>query len=589
MNLGEQNIKRRRQIIVAIFGFLGLLFFIMFRWEIGDVLGMLWNILKALLKRRAIPAFTDVQKESWNVLIGFTLLWSYLGVFFFWLSAISWQSLLPVSNLREIYRTAFHFLLHTLGLHGPAVFIKDGKILQTKEDTRKGPGVVVVDFNSAVVLEDEVPPPGVQRAIDNMIHAVLRSFGLADPIETPEAKGPGIVFIRRRERIRGAVDLRKQFRLQPKVTAYTRDGIEVYANVWSIFTIGQDPALSAVQVCYDGDPRSENLRVVLLEELPPTSDQTEKVFRVKALVDELDREDRAEIHRFARVAELLERHVTEEKKLRNYGPLPRDKAENRDRQELPRFDAERVFAAVFSQARADRDRVLPWAELPTRVASAYFREILSQVNYDELYRIGEEQAPITRYKSRLRLAIRNNGLLSYRLIYPRNGVSLEVGKAYSESDLRVTDVNPLTNSKMLRDRGIRVIAAGFGDVMPVSEAVYRYRLESWRAPWQRETEVVSATKELEATRIRAKARAAAQRDLAASMGRIFQTYENSQEILVLRIFQALEGVASDPRTRQLLPNNAIDMMRSLQMWVMPNRQMGPGQMGEDRQGQGEME
>jgi hypothetical protein len=223
------------------------------------------------------------------------------------------------------------------------------------------------------------------------------------------------------------------------------------------------------------------------------------------------------------------------------------------------------------------------------VASAYFREILSQVNYDELYRIGEEQAPITRYKSRLRLAIRNNGLLSYRLIYPRNGVSLEVGKAYSESDLRVTDVNPLTNSKMLRDRGIRVIAAGFGDVMPVSEAVYRYRLESWRAPWQRETEVVSATKELEATRIRAKARAAAQRDLAASMGRIFQTYENSQEILVLRIFQALEGVATDPRTRQLLPNNAIDMMRSLQMWVMPNRQMGPGQMGEDRQGQGEIE
>jgi len=589
MNLGEQNIQRRRQIILAIFGFLGLLFLLMFRWEIGDVLGMLYNVLRALLKRQEIPAFTDVQRESWRVLIGFTVMWSYLVVFLFWAVLISSQALLPVSNIREVYRTTFHFLLHTLGLHGPAVFIKDGKILQTKEDTRKGPGVVVVDFNSAVVLEDEVPPPGIQRAIDNLIHVLLRTFGLADPIHTPEAHGPGIAFIRRRERIRGAVDLRKQFRLQPKVTAYTRDGIEVYANVWSIFTIGQDPALSMVQVCYDGDPRSENLRVVVLDELPAAGDQREKVFRVKALVDELDREDRADIHRFARVVELLEKHQTGEKLLKNYEPPPRDRADRRGRQELPEFDPERVFAAVFSEARAERDKVLSWTELPTRVASAYFREILSQVNYDELYRFGDEPAPILRYKARLRLGIRNNGLLSYRLLYPKKGVSLEVGKAYSESDLRVTDVKPLTNSKMLRDRGIRVIAAGFGDVMPVSEAVYRYRLESWRAPWQRDTEVISATKELEATRIRARARAAAQRDLASSMGRIFETYENSQEILVLRIFQALENVAADPRTRQLLPNNTIDMMRSLQTWVMPGRQMGPGQMGGDRSGPGESE
>jgi regulator of protease activity HflC (stomatin/prohibitin superfamily) len=135
-----------------------------------------------------------------------------------------------------------------------------------------------------------------------------------------------------------------------------------------------------------------------------------------------------------------------------------------------------------------------------------------------------------------------------------------------------------------------VIASGFGDVMPVSEAVYRYRLESWRAPWQRETEVVHASKELEATRIRARSRAAAQRDLASSLGRIFEQYENSQDILVLRLFQALESVVADPRTQRLLPGNAIDMMRTIQGWVMPAPPQTPPSIGSGQnKPRGEME
>lgn len=564
MNLGERNIRRRRQIIGAIFGFLALLFVVYFRWEIRDVLTLFWEFVKAILRRKAMRLPTDVELESLGK-VAFTLLVGYVSLFYFWMTDISRQALLPAMNFREIYRTGFHFWLHTLGLHGPAVLIKDGKILQTKEDTRKGPGVVVVDFNSAVVLEDEVPPPGLQRVIDNMVHILLRTLGLADPIRTPQARGAGIVFIRRRERIRGAVDLRKQFRMQFKVTAYTRDGIEVFANVWSIFTIGSNPDPVGVQVCYDGEPRAENLRVVMLEELPTFNDpgeKKEKYFRVKNLSDDLDRADRAEIHRQARIAEEIEKHPTESNKwFRDYAPLPAAK-------ELPEFDSERVFAAVFSEARSDRDR-LPWTDLPARVAASYFREILSQVNYDELYGIGEDRVPLFSYKSRLRISMRNNGLLSFRFLYPKNGRSLKVGQIYSEKDLRITPVMRLKNSKVLRDRGIRVIASGFGDIMPVNEAIYNYRLENWRAPWQRDTEILNATKELEATRIRSRARAAAQRDLAAGFMHIFEQYENSEEILVLRLFQALESVAADPRTQRLLPQNTIDMMKTLQGWVLP--------------------
>lgn len=559
MYLGEPNLKRRKNIIRAILGSLVLLFILSFWKEIGDVLAIFWHILKAFANR-TLPSVTP--QEGWSAAImGYTCFFGFFFVFFLWLGMISAQALLPVTSPKEMLRAGWHLLLYILRIHGPAVFVKDGKLLSTAEDIREGAGVAVVDFNSAIVLEERVSQPGIQRLVEMWLHQLKVFLGLEDRTETPRACGAGVVFMRPRERIRGVVDLRRQFRSDAKVPAYTRDGIEVSSRVWAQFTIGQEP--DVVQVTYDGEHRPEKLRVVTLEKLP------EGYYRVASLTDELDSADRDEIHHMVRVA-------MRQEAFQAYCDL-------REPDPLPVFNRDRVFSAVFSEARSEQ--LLSWTELPTRVAASSFREIMMQVNYDQFYNIGGEDKdfPLPRYKSRLRQSLRNNGLLSYRLLFHKDGlnikdpVQLRVKKAYHETELMVTAVRPLTSPKILRDRGIKVIAAGFGDINPVSDAVYRQRLEAWRAPWQRDTEVLNAAWTLQASRVRSHARALAQQELVTNLNGIFKQNEFSQEALAIRLLQAVENVAADPKTRQLLPLNTLDMMKIAHDWLLPgdNPAAGP--------------
>jgi hypothetical protein len=156
--------------------------------------------------------------------------------------------------------------------------------------------------------------------------------------------------------------------------------------------------------------------------------------------------------------------------------------------------------------------------------------------------------------------MRNNGLLSYRVIFHKKGEPLQLRRGYSSSEIDVSEIKPLVNSKILRDRGIKVIASGYGDILPVNEAIYRHRVESWRAPWQRDKEIVSGASELEASRVHARAHALAQQDLAVSLNTIVQSTSHP-EVIAIRLLQTFETIASDPRTLKLLPPNTLDVMR----------------------------
>ncbi len=65
------------------------------------------------------------------------------------------------------------------------------------------------------------------------------------------------------------------------------------------------------------------------------------------------------------------------------------------------------------------------------------------------------------------------------------------------------------------------------------------------------------------------ARAQAQHDLTQSLSQIFERGAGSDEVMALRVFQALEGVAADPKTRQLLPGETITLMNNLHNWLLP--------------------
>ena len=168
--------------------------------------------------------------------------------------------------------------------------------------------------------------------------------------------------------------------------------------------------------------------------------------------------------------------------------------------------------------------------------------------------------------------MRNCGLLSYRLVSQRKPGWPMVLKArevfHNKRDLFVSPVQTLQTSKILRDRGIQMIAAGFGDLVPANE-VYLQKLASWRAEWERDTKSTRAAADLEATRIYNRARARAQQELAVSFQEIFENGRHSKEALALRVLQALESIAADRETQRLLPGDTINMLRSIHDWLLP--------------------
>jgi hypothetical protein len=601
--------RRRPSWIRAPLIILGLLYLLAFWTSIRGLFEFFWTILLLFLGAPNVDLSGSGRHLS---ILFFTIFIGFLAIFFLWLYLISAQALLPVKKFRkdwgaarrseqqsrrartvthttprtafgreypgwrrqpaaqnapefnpppeignfiEELRTAWHLLLHILRMHGYAVFVRDGQIHATLEELqRHGPGVAVIDFNSAAVFEEMVPPPGVSRPFRNVIIQTLITLGLSDPLESPRARGAGIVFTRRRERIRGAVDLRPQFRLRPGVPAYTRDGIELKAAVWILFTIGQEP--NVLEVTFHGEPRPENLRIVNLERIDGGR------VRVKSINNDLEDEDRNEINHFFWV---------DNRRNQFWSFRPLEAAAS-----LPVFDPNRVYAAVSSQARNTEERVIPWDALPLEIAIDSYRDILQSTNYNEFF--GEQSdvaLPLFGYKAKQRLRMVNNGILAYRHIRLQSGGPLQTNTIYLENELVVSAIRQLTIPKLLRERGIKVIASGFGELIPVDETIYRQRLESWRAPWQKDAEIVRARQDLEAMRIRSRARAEAQRGLTQTLANILQKQPHSDEIAALRVLQALEAAASDPHTQQLLPSDTITLMRTIHDWLLPGESRFP--------------
>jgi hypothetical protein len=310
--------------------------------------------------------------------------------------------------------------------------------------------------------------------------------------------------------------------------------------------VGQDP--EELQVTYEGEPHPENLRVVNTEKV------ADDLIRIKSFTDELDRHDRDEIHHFIHVALNSDLLVP-------FSPLPEHDA-------IPRYDPHRVFKAVFSEARGD-EQLLSWTDLPVQTATTIFREIMSKVNYDELYQVDQPiPLPIPGFKKRMNGEMRNSGLLSFRLLFLKNHHQLQPRKVYNHAELVVSEVRPLTHPKILRDHGIKIIQAGFGDIFPVNDAIYQYRLKVWKATWQRETDYINAAHDLESTRMRNRARALAQQDLLLSLNNILRDTTISQEVMAVRILQSLESIASNMKTKDMLPGGTLDIMKTARDWLM---------------------
>jgi hypothetical protein len=537
------------------------------------------------------------QPMPGDVAQAFKILYWNMGafavLFLFWLWIVSNRTFFPVSRLREVLLTSMFLIFHILGLHGMAAYVRNGKIkAYVDELQRTRPGVVLVDFNSAVAVEQIVLRPGLFRQFHTILRGLLTLLGFRLP--PVRVHGAGLMFTFADERIHGVndleshpvsnhdnwmndilgvVDLRTQFRISARqphplskrlgtsVLAYTRDGIEVKTNIWVLATIGHNPVpFFPVNVTYVGDQLPENLQVVRL------NSSSTGLYRVESLSNELDQEDRLEIHQQWQTVTSWS----------SYDVSPRPPL-------LPSFDPNRVFAATYARARYQHglrgaDEIVPWIDLPIHVAVDLFREIISHYNYNQLYELSANGTMrVNEVRGKLAVAMRNSGLISYRPVFHRSGTTLQEGMSVSAAALQTVppeNAFQLQTSKVLRDRGIRILASGFGDLV-VDERIYKQRMDNWRAEWDKETEIAEAKLEMNAVRIRTRARINAQQDFVRRLSEIYQGNENSKEILALRVLQALEMAATDPQTRQLLPEDTFSMLQNVHDWLLP-QDMGYG-------------
>jgi len=235
------------------------------------------------------------------------------------------------------------------------------------------------------------------------------------------------------------------------------------------------------------------------------------------------------------------------------------------------FVRRRVLAAIYSQALdVDQDgEYMSWTNLPVHVAAQTFRDMVSKEQYDYLY---EPKDPynynMPKLKGNFSRTMRNQGVLAFRFIDHRDGEPLTTGSEWADEELIYYQSRELKNPKVLRARGIKVIASGFPDLFPVSPKIPEQWLETWRAPLESRAIDVRGKGKLQAVRVINQSRAQAQRDMAHTLARILQS-SRSEEALAMRVFQALESTAMDQDTRQFLPRDTMYLLRSFKQWFIP--------------------
>jgi hypothetical protein len=505
------------------------------------------------------------------------------------------QFALPVRTPEERWKAFSRMIRYMFGQHGPAIFVKEG-LANTREDETEHvhPGVALVDLSSAIVLEQQKNPWAWQlqelqeeqiaaeeeeagRPFNNIKKAVKKLNG-----ETPpwvRVAGPGVVFTEWGEKIHSVVDLRKQIRTQLNVQSYTRDGIELNNIVFAVFSLSDSP--DVISVGYVGGTTKEHLYGLTIDE-----DKARKTMVIKEKYP-LDPEDAAEIHNYVEYGKTRDQQANKGSQPPHHGKTP-----------YP-FHEQRVFAAAYAQALMS-DTVTPWYDLPQQVAVNLFRKELERYNFDELFKMDDPNAhPLSDFKRDFGRKARFQGILSYKLVKRAEDLEKtqdarkwnsapfldgEIGtikdengktqpkKKWQASELTISSPREFYASKLLRDRGIKMIAVGFPEFRPASEIIQKKMIENWAARWDRDIQITLAQHDLTAMRAKNRARADTQREMTYTISNLFNSSPHSKEALALRIFQALEEAATNPlNAHDLNPREVLGMLQNLHKWLLSER------------------
>ncbi len=199
------------------------------------------------------------------------VLFSFL--MFVWLAFFA-QFVLPVQTFEERIRIFLRLLGYLVGLRGPAIFVKNGQaVTRIGESMRSGPGVLWLDSASGAVTHThsafkQTFGPGVhftgwREKVDETVdlHPQVQKIGPLPedkPFDPPASDTP--------EDLRLEVQKRRT-----RVSALTRDGIEVLPNITVIFKIEAEPLRGDTPGSHFGYDRQAVERAVINQAIDPTA------------------------------------------------------------------------------------------------------------------------------------------------------------------------------------------------------------------------------------------------------------------------------------------------------------------------------
>ena len=478
------------------------------------------------------------------------------------------QFVLPVTEWTERKKAYDRLVFYARGIHGPAIFVKGGvKISREHELESSKPGVALVDLSSAVVLvqHDDVKSMSLPSEDEwEASHSKPAKKGkAATPYEPkePEAKGPGVVFTEKGQKIDDVVDLRKQTRTTDFLEVYTRNGIKVKSKVTVVFSLSDAP--EKVLVGYVGGKNLTDLKILKVSE-------TDTELKINGGVS-VDVDDAIDI-------------------LRASLPLFDDSPSNPF---IPyKFDEDRVLRAVFNQAR-DRDgKLIPWHRAPLESSTDIFRKMMSDVPYDRFFsgdllnltrreevEDKNDKTPVQVFLAGLKedfaLKVKARGLMTFQFIEHLNGNPFSFPETVRLDALRRQTPVTLTREKFnfFRHMGIVVKSATFGDVLAASPEIQERMLLAWKAKKEREISVSNAVFELDAIRVRNRNRALVQEETTHLLSGIFQSTPHFDEALALRVLQALETSVADS---DMSSADLHEILKNIHDWLLADQQDDKG-------------
>lgn len=452
--------------------------------------------------------------------------------------------LLPNLTLEQHLELWKRLWLYLVGKHGAAVFVRNGKILaEFGEKSKRGVGLLLIDRQSAVIVEEI----GRNQASQTKVGA------------------PGVAFLNPRQKIRGSVDLRPQRRSISDLHAYTRDGVEVVTNLSTVFTLGQLPEVLLVTYQLDesqSQPTADSLRVVQLSEPSPSLRRPNALNRtISSLSNEIEPEDREEIHRFVQNFHLGTSISTVS-----------EQANGVSSQYI--VDSQRILSAYFAIPSSQPVQpALDWSDLPLQIAIDLFREFIASIPYQAIY---IPHRPITHslsaLKSQFSKRMRNQGVLAFQFVQRKDNHPIRVGDEWEVSELIFYPLQQLHSAKFLRSKGIKILNATFSELRPADETIERRLFDQWRLAIEKQPPPNSESELAPSPQIKPSAEGF---QMATRLTEALNSTAGSDQTNLTQFLAILEAELNNPQVRKGLSAETLQRFQQLRNQLSKNQASAP--------------